>query len=217
VIPEGFWTTATFHGDPSHLVKLLKSNTMSEMKHLALSEIKPDPNQPRKYYDETAMKELVDSVKEKGVLQPILVRPAKSGKGYTLVCGERRYRAAMSVHSDNITKSTIPAVIRELNDEEALELQIIENLQRKDVHPLEEAVAFKSLLDHGKEVKEVAARVGKSEFYVRQRMKLNALSKEWQKVFYAGRLSITTALTVALFDAKNQAELFKSDADGSGR
>jgi ParB family chromosome partitioning protein len=211
MIPEGFRSSATFHGDPSDLAKLLKLNTMSEMKHIALIEIKPDPNQPRKYYDETAMQELVASVKEKGVLQPILVRPAKTGKGYTLVCGERRYRAAMSVFSDNILKKDIPAVIRELNDDEALELQIIENLQRKDVHPLEEAVAFKSLLEKGKDVKEIAARVGKSDFYVRQRMRLNGLIKEWQKAFYAGSVTNADALRVSMLGPVEQSDLFKRE------
>jgi ParB family chromosome partitioning protein len=179
---------------------------MTDFKNIALSEIHPDPNQPRKFYDETAMKELAESIKEKGVLQPILVRP--NGKGYLLVCGERRYRAALAVGSDNILKNTIPAVIRELTDDEALELQIIENLQRKDVHPMEEAVAFKSLLEKGKPVEEVATRVGKSVFYVRQRVKLNALSNDWQKVFYAGRMSNAEAMKIGLFDAKVQAALY---------
>lgn len=182
--------------------------TMAEFKLVPLKEIKPDPNQPRKFYDETAMQELTDSIKEKGILQPILIRP--NGKGKILVCGERRFRAATAA---GLTE--IPAVIRELSDDEALELQIIENLQRKDVHPLEEAVAFKSLLDKGKDIKEIAARVGKSEFYARQRIKLCALNKDWQKVFYAGRLNVTEALKVALFDDATQKELFEEEAEGA--
>jgi ParB family chromosome partitioning protein len=157
---------------------------MSEFKLTPLKEIHPDPNQPRKFYDESAMQELIQSVKEKGILQPILVRP--NGNGFVLVCGERRYRASVAA---GLTE--IPTVIRHLSDDEALELQIIENLQRKDVHPMEEAVAFKSLLDNKQKVhtlEEIAARVGKSEFYVRQRMKLNALTKDWQEVFYSKKM-----------------------------
>jgi ParB family transcriptional regulator, chromosome partitioning protein len=175
---------------------------MIEQKNILLAEIRPDPNQPRKYYDEVAMQELTESVKAKGVLQPILIRP--NGKGYILVCGERRYRAATAAGLKEI-----PVVIRELTDEEALELQIIENLQRKNVHPMEEAFAFKSLLEKGKEIKEIAARVGKNEYYVRQRNKLNALTKQWQTVFYRNQITVSTALTIAAFDEKTQAELWK--------
>lgn len=187
---------------------------MIDFKNVLLSEIRPDPNQPRKYYDETAMQELTDSVREKGILQPILIRP--NGKGYIIVCGERRYRAAMAVQIAIKDRKEIPAVIRELSDDEALELQIIENLQRKDVHPMEEAVAFKSLLEKGKSAEEVAARVGKSVFYVRQRMKLNSLTKEWQKVFYNGQLNNTEAMKLGLFDDKIQGQLFTQFSGRSG-
>lgn len=178
----------------------------TEFKMVPLKDIKPDPNQPRKYYDETAMQELTDSVREKGVLQPVLLRP--KGKTYLLVCGERRYRASCAVNIAIKDRAFIPAVIKEMSDDEALELQIVENLQRKDVHPMEEAVAFKSLLDHGKEIKEIAARVGKSEFYARQRVKLCSMTEDWQKAFYAGRISITDALKVALFDENIQTSLY---------
>jgi ParB family chromosome partitioning protein len=218
------------------LVKSLKNiNKMTDFKMVPLAEIKPDPNQPRKYYDETAMLELTDSIKEKGVLQPILLRPIGSSEaylkidpaapvstdtrrkvGYTgpvyiLVCGERRYRASITAGL-----AEIPAVIRELSDEEALELQIIENLQRKDVHPLEEAVAFKSLAEKGKDIKEIAARVGKSPFYARQRMKLCDLSNEWQQVYYANRISAKLALTLCTFDEKIQKEIWKDRGGDNG-
>jgi ParB/RepB/Spo0J family partition protein len=186
-----------------HLKKIAMS---TEFKTIALKEIRPDENQPRKFYEETAMQELISSVKEKGVLQPILIRP--NGKGYILVCGERRYRASKEAGLEEI-----PAVIRQLSDEEALELQIIENLQRKDVHPMEEAVAFKSLVENRNRplsFEEVAAKVGKSVFYVRQRMKLNSLSKEWQELFYSNKISTVAALSVGLLAEKEQGELYKS-------
>lgn len=99
----------------------------TEFKNVPLKSIKADPNQPRHFYDEAAMEELTASVREKGILQPILLRP--SGKTYMIVCGERRYRAALSVNAAFKDRNEIPAIIRELTDEEALELQIIENLQ----------------------------------------------------------------------------------------
>lgn len=192
----------------------LDPGTMPEPKfeNIPLKKIANDPNQPRSFFDEHALEELTQSIREKGVLQPILVRPA--GKGYMIVCGERRYKAALSVNNAFKDRSTIPAIIRDISDDEALELQIVENLQRKDVHPMEEAVAFKSLLDHGKDIKEIAARVGKSEFYARQRVKLCALNKDWQAAFFANRVSVTEALKVALFDEKIQKELFDENAKG---
>ena len=201
---------------------------MTDFKMVPVADIKPDPNQPRKYYDETAMQELTDSIKEKGVLQPLLLRPIGSsqayleedpaapmsievrrkagyeGPVYILVCGERRYRASTAAGLEEI-----PAVIRELSDEEALELQIIENLQRKDVHPMEEAVAFKSLVEKGKDLKDIAARIGKSEFYARQRIKLCSLVKEWQEAYYANRINSKIAITLCTFDEIIQKEMWK--------
>jgi ParB family transcriptional regulator, chromosome partitioning protein len=205
---------------------------MSELKTIAIKDIHPDPNQPRKFYDEPAMQELIASVKEKGVLQPILIRPIGTSEAYIkkdpaapmgieirrkagyngpeflLVCGERRYRAASEAGL-----SEIPTVIRNLTDDEALELQIIENLQRKDVHPMEEAVAFKSLYENKSRkytLEEIAARVGKQVYYVRQRLKLTNLLPEFQKVFYAGKVKSTTAVAISQLSEKDQQELLKN-------
>jgi ParB family chromosome partitioning protein len=195
---------------------------MTDFKMVPLNEIMADPNQPRKYYDEVAMEELIDSILAKDVLQPILIRPHQEG-GYLLVCGERRFRAKTAV--SKMTKeeietrmegqpyamptNTIPAVIRELSNEEALELQIIENLQRKDVHPIEEAIAFKSLIDNSKDLSEIAARVGKSPFYVRQRIKLCSLIQEWQQAYFAKRISSKFAMALCAFEDKIQHDIWK--------
>lgn len=208
---------------------------MIDFKEVAIGEITPDPNQPRRIYDEAAMQELTASVKEKGVLQPILLRaigcssayaakdPAAplsaemrrevgyTGPVYLVVCGERRYRASIAAELP-----TIPAIVRILTDEEALELQIVENLQRKDVHPMEEAVAFKSLIDKGKDVKEIAVRVGKSEYYARQRIKLCDLIEDWQKAFFSGRVLHKVALVLAAFDKGVQADIWKEQGRGDG-
>jgi ParB/RepB/Spo0J family partition protein len=180
-----------------------------DFKMISLKDIIPDPNQPRKFFNESDMAELIDSVKLKGVIMPIVVRQVK-GK-YMVVCGERRYRASKAVAELSKERDQIPAVVRELSDREALELQIIENLQRKDVHPMEEAVGFKSLLDHKQLlIDEIAARVGKKEYYVKQRLKLNDLIPEWQKVFFENRISLSQVLKIVNLQEKDQKSLFKT-------
>lgn len=177
------------------------SSTTTPM--IALSAIIIGSTNPRKAFDEDAIKELAESIKAKGVIQPILVRPTKQDGSYELVCGERRYRA-----SHLAGKTEIPVYVRELNDEEALEAQITENLQRKDVHPMEEAFAFKQLL--GKHsVEEVAARFGKKDYFINQRMKLNDLTPEWQKLFYNHFFNLSTALKIAILPEASQKEMLK--------
>lgn len=173
---------------------------MTDFKTIAIVDIKPDPNQPRKIYDEAAMAELTESIKEKGILQPILIRP--NGNGYLLVCGERRYRAGKEA---GLTE--MPAVIRKLTDDEALELQIIENLQRKDVHPMEEAVAFKSMLDNKNKaytIADIAAKVHKTEAYISQRLSLNSLIPELQKEFLTGKFLTGHAILFSRLSAEDQ-------------
>jgi ParB family chromosome partitioning protein len=174
---------------------------MTDFKTILLDDIHPDPNQPRKFYDALAMEELTQSVKEKGVLQPVLIRP--NGNGYILVCGERRYRA-----SKEAGLTDIPAVIRQLTDDEALELQIIENLQRKDVNPMEEGTAFKMLKERFS-IEEIGHRVGKSATYVAQRMKLCDLIPEFQDLLFADRMKLSLAFPIARLIEKSQLELYK--------
>lgn len=185
-----------------------------QFENIPLKDITPDPNQPRKFYEEHAMQELTDSVRESGVVQPILVRKNPAGKGYLLVCGERRYRASKAVQVLHKDRSTIPAVVRELTDDEALQLQIIENLQRKDVHPMEEAVAFKSFQE-GKNwsVEEIAKRVGKSEYYVKQRIKLNSMIQAFQDMFFRNQMAIKTAIDLAQTDPEIQKQIFEDRVD----
>lgn len=151
---------------------------------IPLDDIEVDHNQPRKVFDDFAMEELTSSILKKGVLQPILVRPF--GNKYKLVSGERRYRASRSVQAAIKTRNTIPAMIVEMDDTEALEAQIVENLQRKDVNPMEEAVAFKQLQEKYSH-QEIGLKVGKSEKYVAQRISLNGLIEDFQP-FYFGRM-----------------------------
>jgi ParB/RepB/Spo0J family partition protein len=143
------------------------------------------------------MEGLTASVREKGVVEPVLVRPMKGiGENmFMLVFGARRYRASKAAGL-----ATIPAMIRDLSDFEVIELQVIENLQRADVHPLEEAEGYEQLLaakEHEYSVDEIAAKVGKSKAYVYGRLKLLALGKEAREAFYQDEISASVALLLA--------------------
>ncbi len=189
-----------------------------ELKEIPLKDIVISKTNPRKTFDEASIEELAQSIFEKGVLQPIVVRKNGAPGKYEIVCGERRYRASIKAQVLNKNLTTIPAVIRELTNEEALELQIIENLQRKDVHPMEEAVAFKGLIDLKKfDVHEIAKRIGKGATYVAQRLKLNDLIEQFQKAFYQDRMNLTDAMKLCKLAAADQKEIWKEDGEGEGK
>lgn len=157
-----------------------------------LENIRFSSTNPRKNFDPVKMAELVESVRSHGVLQPILVRPIATEK-YEIVAGERRYRAAKEAGL-----SQIPATVRTLTDKEVLEIQFIENLLRDDLHPLEEAEGYQLLIkEHGYTVADLALKVGKSEGYVRARMKLAALPKNARHAFLNGAISPSVALLIA--------------------
>ena len=166
-----------------------------------LSAIVIGKTNPRKSFDEDAIQELAQSIKHKGVIQPILLRPV--GDSLELVCGERRYRASMIA---GLTE--IPAYVRTLTDDEALEAQITENLQRKDVHPMDEAFAFKQMLEKHN-IEETAALLGKKNYFINQRMKLNDLLPEWQKLFYNNFFNLSMALKIAVLPVATQKEMLK--------
>jgi ParB/RepB/Spo0J family partition protein len=174
---------------------------MAEYKVIPVKEIMPDPNQPRKFFDESSMLELTASIKTNGVLQPIMVRP--HANKYMLVCGERRLKATIAAGIKEI-----PAVIRHLADDEALEVQITENLQRKDVHPMEEAVAFKKLADKYTP-DEIALRVGKSESFIVKRIKLADLVNDAQELFFSNRIEMKHAAMLSRLDPELQNEILK--------
>ncbi|MFP9114326.1 ParB/RepB/Spo0J family partition protein [Flavobacterium sp. RHBU_3] len=184
------------------------------LKTVAIADITVSATNPRRHFDENALAELAKSVAQYGVMTPILLRPVK--KGYELVCGERRYRA-----SKMAGKTEIPANIRKLTDDEAFELQIIENLERKEVHPLDEAEAFRRMLDSGRyQIADIAAKLAKPETFVVQRLKLNDLIEEIKKDFFDGELNIGQAVLIARLEPDAQQEIrdgFKGQkADGYG-
>lgn len=166
--------------------------------YLPLAKLKPSPLNHRKVFDKEKMKELAESIRVQGVIQPILARPLNGAGDFEVVAGERRYRAAKDAGL-----AEIPAVVRELTDAQALELQVIENGQRVDVHPLEEAEGYEALLrcDGAKGAKytvdDIAAKVGKSRSSIFARLKLLALCPEGRKALYEGELDASRALLIA--------------------
>lgn len=150
------------------IVSLIESRaTQAQIREVPVSKILPNPAQPRLSYDEESLTELAASIREHGVLQPILVRP--SGGKYELIAGERRWRA-----SGMAGRETIPAIVVEFDEQTALEVSIIENLQREDVSPLEEAAMFRKMTDtFGYSVRQLAHKVGKDKGYVENRLRLS--------------------------------------------
>lgn len=176
---------------------------------LEIARLEESATNPRKHFAKDALADLTKSVAEKGVLVPLLVRPgwqkldAKQGEErYEIVAGARRFRAAKAAGLKEI-----PVLVRELNDEQALEVQVIENLQREDVHPLEEAAGYKQLLAKGKyDVEALAAKVGKSASYVYQRLKLAELAPAAKKAFEEEQITAGHAILIARLQPHQQKE-----------
>jgi ParB family transcriptional regulator, chromosome partitioning protein len=150
------------------IVSLIESRaTHAQIREIPVAKILPNPAQPRLSYDEESLTELADSIREHGVLQPILVRPA--GGKFELIAGERRWRA-----SQMAGRESIPAIVVEFDEQTALEVSIIENLQREDVSPLEEAAMFRKMTEtFGYSVRQLAQKVGKDKGYVENRLRLS--------------------------------------------
>lgn len=163
-----------------------------------INDIEPKRDQPRKYFDEEALKELADSIAMHGIIQPLLVRPLSDG-GYQLIAGERRWRAARMAGL-----MQIPVVVKEMTDEEAMELALIENLQREDLNPIEEAEGFKLLMDTYSFTQEQAAeKVGKSRPAVANALRLLSLPQAVLDMVKQGIISSGHARTlIPLTDEK---------------
>lgn len=165
---------------------------MSKYQEILLSKIFPNPRNPRKNFEGPSFNELVESIRSKGVIEPIIVRPVSNGKtdifsdNYEVVAGERRFRASCLINKD-LDQAKIPAVIRELSDDEAFDFMIIENLQREDLTGFEEAMSFKQYFEKkGKgSVPELAQRIGKTAGYIRRKISTLSLPdyilKSWEK------------------------------------
>lgn len=170
---------------------------------LKISEIEPNKSQPRKEFDENALAELADSIAQHGVLQPLLVRPIADG-GYQIVAGERRWRASRMA---GLTE--VPVVIRELTDSETMELALIENLQREDLSPVEEAMGYKQLMDeYGFSQDQVSKTVGKSRPSVANALRLLNLPEEILYLVNTGKISSGHGRTLLAF--KNPNDMLKA-------
>ena len=150
---------------------------------LPISKVKPNKGQPRKTFDETELSELADSIKQNGILQPILVR--KVGASYEIVAGERRYQAAKLAGLDEV-----PVVIREISDEDVFKLALIENLQRSNLTPLEEARGYRQLLDEKDLTQEELSKIlSKSRSAITNTLRLMDLPSEVQDLLEGGRIT----------------------------
>ena len=180
------------------------SPTVSSVRDIPLDRIRESNSNPRRAFDEAKLRELAENIKLHGVLQAILVRPAPDGADgtYELVAGTRRFRASKSAG-----KETIPATVRDLADAECREIQLIENLQRADIHELDEGIGYRSLMqlkpDHYT-VETIAAQVAKSSSYVKGRVSLTDLISAAQTAFYEGKVTVAHALELARLQAADQ-------------
>lgn len=188
------------------LEKLFSENDTEGMvstNTLPLSEIVPNKDQPRKTFDEAALDELADSIRQHGILQPLLVRPIATG-GYQLVAGERRWRA-----SKRAGLKEVPVVVKELSDTETMEIAIIENLQREDLNPIEEAEGLQALIDKcGFTQEQVAVSVGKSRPAIANSLRLLKLPVEVRDMAKNGEISAGHARALLAFD--NEALIFEA-------
>lgn len=185
----------------------------ADVRAIALSLLIPSHTEAqaarRKHFDKAALQQLADSIKSAGLLNPILVRP--SGASFEIVAGERRFQAAKLAELDEVLVS-----VRDLSDDQVLELQLIENLQREGLHELHEAEGYEQLRKRGMSADEIAEKVGRSREYVYGRMKLLALSKDARAAFYDGKLNASTALLIARIpNEKQQREALKEIAGDS--
>ncbi|MFS7004450.1 ParB/RepB/Spo0J family partition protein [Carnobacterium maltaromaticum] len=176
-------------GDYSELDEIDVTNEM--VKELPLEEIRPNPYQPRKTFDEEALNELADSIRQSGVFQPIIVRESTI-KGYEIIAGERRFRA-----SKLAGKATVPAIIRAFDEERMMEVAVLENLQREDLTSLEEAEAYDMLMKKLKLTQEeVAKRLGKSRPYIANYLRLLGLPESVKKMLQSDEISMGQARTL---------------------
>lgn len=172
------------------------------VRYIDINDIKPNASQPRKVFDEEKIKELADSISQHGMIQPIIVRP--SGKGFEIVAGERRWRASRKAELKEV-----PCIVRELSDRENMLYAIIENMQREDLNPIEEALAFRDMIEHYSLTQaDVSKSVGKSRPYITNALRLLKLPAVIQDMLSEQKLSGGHARAIAgVEDEENQIKL----------
>lgn len=162
------------------------TQTWGDLRSIAIENIMPNASQPRRAFDDTSLQELASSIREKGILQPIVVRTAPENQNqFEIVAGERRWRAAQLA-----LLSVIPAIVRELSDLEVLEIAIVENVQREGLNPIEEAAGYRQLIDRfGHTQDKVSAALGKSRSHIANLLRLLTLPQAVQDMVVSGKLS----------------------------
>ena len=165
---------------------LNKNESSNQETKISIAKLKPSPSQPRRLFDKNSINELAESIRSKGLVQPILVRPSPTETGaYEIIAGERRWRAAQIAQLHEV-----PAVIRQLDDVESLEIAIIENVQRSDLSPIEEAAGYKRLIENHGHTQEVLAEiVGKSRSHIANIIRLLGLPQSIQDMISEGKIS----------------------------
>ena len=178
--------------------KIITETPKEEIVKVKLSELRSNPYQPRKVFDETALKELSDSIKEHGVFQPIIVK--KSIKGYEIIAGERRVKASLLAGLEEI-----PAIIRDFNDTEMMEIALLENLQREDLNAIEESNAYKKLIETlSLTQEELAKRLGKSRSHITNMLGLLSLPEEIQGLLSDKKITMGHARVLSKLESKEQ-------------
>ena len=178
--------------------KIYESASNEEIVELNLSDLRPNPYQPRKVFDEEALNELASSIKEHGVFQPIIVK--KSIKGYDIIAGERRFRASKMAGLEKI-----PAIVREFTDEQMMEIALLENLQRENLSAIEEATAYKAMIEHLNLTQdELSKRVGKSRSHVTNIIGLLRLPKVVQDMISDNRITMAHARALSKLNDDDQ-------------
>ena len=178
--------------------KIMETADESEVKELPIEKLRVNPYQPRKTFNEESLQELAESIKEHGVIQPIIVK--KSIKDYEIVAGERRYRASRLAG-----KTTIPCIIRDFTDEQMMEIAVLENLQREDLNSIEEALGLETLMKNLNLTQEqLAKRVGKSRSYITNMLGLLTLPNEVKDLVKQGKISTSHARTLSKLEDKDQ-------------
>lgn len=165
---------------------------------IRMSEIEPNKSQPRRHFDENAITTLADSIRQHGLIQPILVR--STGTGYQIVAGERRWRACRM-----LGMSEIPAVVKEFSDSETAQIALIENIQREDLNPIEEAAAYKELMEnYNMTQEELSKAVGKSRSAIANAVRLLNMPEKVQELLRKGELSAGQAKAIAAAESEEQ-------------
>lgn len=199
---------AIFGGDITSLIDDIENNTPeSSQEKIKLDEIRPNPYQPRKVFDEQALNELALSIKEHGIFQPVILK--KSVQGYEIVAGERRCRAAKIAELDEV-----PAIIVDFTDQQMMEIALLENIQREDLNAIEEAQAYHTMMEKLHLTQnELANRIGKSRTHITNTLRLLNLPEKIQEYVLDGSLSMGHARALITLDKEKALKIAKRVID----